>query len=154
MAKKQTNSGKEPWDSAHKIWLAGLGALSAAGEEGEKLFRTLIDRGERYEARVGEPVRKMRSHVKQARSRAGKTIESIETAFDDRVTSLLGRLGVPTRDEIAELARKVERLTRAVEGQPAPRPRRAAGKKRAKKTGAARTKKTAQKKKAAAKPAR
>jgi poly(hydroxyalkanoate) granule-associated protein len=117
MAKKDPRTQHELWDSAHKIWLAGLGALSAAEEEGEKLFKTLVSRGEKYEHRVKEPVEKVSGTMKKARSRAGKTLESIESAVDDQVTSVLNRLGVPTRDEIAKLSRKVERLTQAVEGK-------------------------------------
>jgi poly(hydroxyalkanoate) granule-associated protein len=136
MARTKARVRKEPWDSAHKIWLAGLGALSSAEQEGERLFKTLVARGEQYETRVNGTVEKVRSRVGKARDRAGKTLHTIESAFDDRVTSVLGRLGVPTRDEIARLTRKVERLTRVVEGkQPGAR-------KRTKK------KKTARKKKA------
>ena len=36
-------------ESAHRIWLAGLGALAKAEEEGSKLFKNLVREGERYE---------------------------------------------------------------------------------------------------------
>jgi poly(hydroxyalkanoate) granule-associated protein len=119
MAKTKARVTKEPWDSAHKIWLAGLGALSSAEQEGERLFKTLVERGEKYETRVNGTVKKVRSKVGKARDRAGKTLHSIESAFDERVTSVLGRLGVPTRNEITRLTRKVEQLTRVVEGKQA-----------------------------------
>ena len=32
-------------ESAHRIWLAGLGALAAAGEEGTNVFDRHVDRG-------------------------------------------------------------------------------------------------------------
>src|SRR4030081_2153457 len=38
-------------DSAHKIWLAGLGALAAAEQEGTKVFNRLVDRGREVESR-------------------------------------------------------------------------------------------------------
>jgi parallel beta-helix repeat protein len=33
-------------ESAHKVWLAGLGALAMAEEEGGRLFKNLIEKGE------------------------------------------------------------------------------------------------------------
>ena len=39
-------------DSAHRIWLAGLGALAAAEEEGVKVFSRLVDRGRDVESRT------------------------------------------------------------------------------------------------------
>jgi len=37
--------------AAHRIWLAGLGALAVAEEEGTKVFSRLVDRGRKIEAR-------------------------------------------------------------------------------------------------------
>ena len=36
-------------DSAHKVWLAGLGAMSLAEKEGSKFFQGLVDRGTELE---------------------------------------------------------------------------------------------------------
>ena len=49
--KKKESVPDEFRKSAHRIWLAGLGALSAAEEEGSKLFHMLVDRGTEYEAK-------------------------------------------------------------------------------------------------------
>lgn len=126
--------------SAHKVWLAGLGALAAAGAEGEKLFHTLVRRGETLEKQVQGPVdaasARVSQTVKQARERAGETLESISNTIDDTVSMALGRLGVPTSSEIASLGKRVEKLTRAVEARKKPqRPaRKAAPKSSAKAT--------------------
>ena len=155
MAKKQAQTSNEPWESAHRIWLAGLGALSAAGEEGEKLFRTLVDRGENLEKRVSAPAKKVRRKVADTRSRAGRAFEGIESAFDDRVTAILGRLGVPTRAEIAALGRKVDRLTRVVGGTEASSSKkRKTTKRKTTKTGAKTTRAKKAVRKTKAKPAR
>ena len=112
-------------DTAHDVWLAGLGALVAAGEEGEKLFRTLVARGKKVEKQVVRPVdeagTRLRSTVKQVRSRASKSLGSIQATIDDSVTATLHSLGVPTRKEIASLSRRVEKLTQAVDGRGAPK---------------------------------
>lgn len=138
MAKKK-GAQQEIATSAYNVWLAGLGALSAAEEEGEKLFKSLVGRGKKYEKRFKSPVKKAGAKVKttvdEARARAGKAFDSIEAAVDDQVTSALHRIGVPTRKEIAALTRRVEKLTQAVQGAPS---RKRAAKKAPKKT----TKKT------------
>ena len=45
-------------ESAHEIWLAGLGAFALAGEEGGRLFKSLVKKGEGLEkmnkARIGK----------------------------------------------------------------------------------------------------
>ena len=33
-------------ESAHEIWLAGLGAFALAGDEGGRLFKQLVKKGE------------------------------------------------------------------------------------------------------------
>lgn len=95
-------------DSAHKIWLAGLGALAAAGEEGDKLFRRLVEKGETVE-KTGK------QQVEVAKDKLGGLWSEIESKLDDRVTNVLHRVGVPTRDEISKLTRRVEDLARKVE---------------------------------------
>jgi len=120
MARKSTGNN-EFTDVAHNVWLAGLGALAAAGDEGERLFRTLVARGKKVEKQVVQPMDKagtrLRSTVKEVRTRASKSLGSIQTTIDDSVTATLHSLGVPTRKEIAALGRKVEQLTRAVNGK-------------------------------------
>lgn len=129
MAKKQ-NTKVEFADSAHKVWLAGLGALATAGAEGEKLFDALVQRGEKLEKQVNLPVGQASARVletvEQARARASDTLDSISNTIDDTVALALRRLGVPTKAEIKSLAQRVEKLTRAVEA--GAKPRRAARK--------------------------
>ncbi|MEM1182666.1 MAG: phasin family protein, partial [Acidobacteriota bacterium] len=63
----------------------------------------------------------------------------VEERLDDAVGNALNRLGVPSRDEIATLTRRVEDLTRVVEqlkDQPAPAKKPAARKPAAKKPAA------------------
>ncbi len=106
-------------ESAHKIWLAGLGALSAAEDEGTKLFKNLVKRGEAFESRSREHYADVKDKVEDAtekvKDRAETAWDKMESRLDDAVSSALGRLGVPTRDEIATLTRRVEELTAVVE---------------------------------------
>jgi poly(hydroxyalkanoate) granule-associated protein len=106
-------------DSAHKIWLAGLGALAAAEQEGVKVFNRLVDRGREVETRgkgdFQETVDRAKSQFDQAKAKAESTVESWSGKVDEAVTSALHRLGVPTREEIRTLTQRVEELNAKVE---------------------------------------
>ena len=106
-------------DTAHRIWLAGLGALATAEEEGGKLFSRLVDRGRDVESRgkveVDKVVDKAGKVVDKAKSKAGSTWEDLGSKVDETITSALHRLGVPTREEIHNLTKRVEELNSKVE---------------------------------------
>lgn len=149
MAKKKPPKG-ELRESAEKVWLAGLGAVATAEEEGGKAFKALVKKGQRYQKSLKKPVgdakKTVEDTVSDVRGRAGKTWKKVEIAFDQQVTMALHRLGVPTRKEITDLTQRVETLTRKLEGAPATAKKAAARKKTAKKAVA---KKTTAKKKVA-----
>jgi poly(hydroxyalkanoate) granule-associated protein len=118
-------------ESASKIWLAGLGALAAAEEEGSKLFKNLVAKGEQWESKGRQAFGDVRSDVREAvgdaKDKASSTWGNLEGKLDDAVSAALQRFGVPSRDEIATLTRRVEELTSLVEGlkqpkKPAARP--------------------------------
>ena len=113
--KKNRDMQKELRESAHKVWLAGLGALAVAGEEGKTLFRTLVERGEEFEEKNRSKVDKMKGKVADAKTNAGILIAQLGSAFDEQVTGALHRLGVPTRNEISHLTKRVEDLTKSIE---------------------------------------
>ncbi len=99
-------------DTAHRIWLAGLGALAAAEEEGSKLFSRLVERGRDLESRGKVEVDKV---VDQAKTKAGDTWSDLGTKVDEAISSALHRMGVPTREEIRTLTQRVEELNAKVE---------------------------------------
>lgn len=132
--KKSKTQGSEILASAHNIWLAGLGAVAAASEEGGKLFNELVERGKGVEVQLSAPMERagnsLRGTVKDVQQRAGKTLKSIEAVVDDQVGAALGKIGVPTRDEIAALKLRIEKLTRDLSGgKKKPSTRKAATKK-------------------------
>ena len=69
-------------NSAHDIWLAGLGAYAKAGKEGGRLFESLVDIGEAVERRareeVSRPIRAAERGVEGARSAVADVWEQIE----------------------------------------------------------------------------
>ena len=106
-------------ESAQQIWLAGVGAFGRAQEEGTKLFEGLVKEGLGLE----KTARKFADHrttvvrdavetrVDQARERATDTWDKLEKVFEDRVQRALTKLGVPGRDDLADLSDRVEELT-------------------------------------------
>jgi poly(hydroxyalkanoate) granule-associated protein len=118
-------------ESAHKIWLAGLGAMAVAEEEGSKLFRTFVDKGHDVEGRGKEKVEQAKGTVAGVKTVAESYWETLERTVDDQMTAVIHRIGVPTKSEIEDLTKKVEDLTQSVEklrAKQAPATRRPAAK--------------------------
>jgi poly(hydroxyalkanoate) granule-associated protein len=120
-ATRKTSSGdgstarkarEELRESAHKIWLAGLGAMAAAEEEGQRFFKHLVERGEDFEA-------KGRERFGDAKGRAEKRFEEVTgkigSSVEDQVNRTLDRLGVPSRQEVRNLSKKIEALTAKID---------------------------------------
>jgi poly(hydroxyalkanoate) granule-associated protein len=53
--------------------------------------------------------------MEEARSRVKDTVDDVEERIDDRVSAAMKRFGVPSRDEIRELTRRVEELNAKIE---------------------------------------
>lgn len=100
--------------SAQQIWLAGLGAFALAGEEGGKLFSTLVKKGAGIEKHNKARLEKVFSRVGQVRADAGRALGRIGNPLDTGMSAALRQLGVPTRREIVTLTKRVEELTRVV----------------------------------------
>jgi poly(hydroxyalkanoate) granule-associated protein len=131
-SKSAAKAAGEVKETANKIWLAGLGALATVGDEGQKLFDTLVSRGEAMEDRGKEGVagaKRMLGEAKQAASGAWQRLEGV---IDDKVAAALNGVGVPTRDEIRSLSKRIAELTSKVEGAAAGKTARSSAKKPAK----------------------
>lgn len=118
---KKTKKNLEPRTirrSAQQIWLAGLGAFALAGEEGGKLFGSLVKKGQGVEKLNKSRLEKVFSRVERVgermRDNAGRAISRIGNPFDTGMTAALHQIGVPTRKEIVTLTKRVEELTRVV----------------------------------------
>lgn len=101
-------------ESAHEIWLAGLGAFALAGEEGSRVFRSLVKKGEGLEKTNKARINKLAERADDMRVDARSAVAKLATPIEAGMTNAMHRLGVPTRKEIATLTRRVEELTRVV----------------------------------------
>jgi poly(hydroxyalkanoate) granule-associated protein len=111
----EKNVQEEIKESVHRIWLAGLGALAAAEEEGGKIFSRLVERGRDVEAKGKVEVDKMKTDAERFKAKAESAFEAWGDKFDEKLTATLRRLGVPTREEIRNLTQKVEELNAKIE---------------------------------------
>lgn len=115
-------------ESAQQIWLAGVGAFNRAQAEGTRLFDGLVKEGLNLEQtarrfagqRAGTVRDSVESTVGQARERAADTWDRLEKVFEDRVQRALVQLGVPNREDLNGLSRRVDALTAELRRQNAP----------------------------------
>jgi len=129
-AKPDAGKFAEPvLESAREIWLAGLGAFSVAQhesgkliEQGSKLFEKLVSEGSKLEGQsrraaqdaVGGIKGSVGSRVESVKQQAADNWDKLESVFEDRVARVLGRLGVPTADDVNKLSARVQQLSREV----------------------------------------
>jgi len=104
--------------SARQIWLAGLGAYNKAEEDTGKIFEKLVKEGEEIESltrgvvekqfkAVEDKVEGVKGKVEGVKEKATGTFGKLESVFDQRVSSALIRLGIPTKSYVAELEKRI-----------------------------------------------
>jgi poly(hydroxyalkanoate) granule-associated protein len=116
------NTAKAIMEQAEQIWLAGLGAFSKAQEQSGKFYETLVKEGAVLEKATrkltGNKVEEVRGMVEksvsQVKERASDTWDRLEQVFENRVSKALGTLGIPGREELEQLAKRVDELSKAV----------------------------------------
>lgn len=104
---------------AREIWLAGLGALQQLEEEGDQIFETLVDRGKEYEKQRRDQIEdateslreRQESFTRDVSERLDNATKSVEKAVSDTLSGTLARIGVPTRQEVRGLSRRVGQLS-------------------------------------------
>ncbi len=112
-------------DTAQQIWSAGVGALVRAQGEGTDMFEALVKKGMNLEAQTRklangkvDVVRgAVEDRVENVREKATDTWDRMEKVFEDRVQRALTRLGVPTREDLGNLIKRVESLTTELKKQ-------------------------------------
>jgi poly(hydroxyalkanoate) granule-associated protein len=86
-----------------------------AEEEGGKFFSSLMEKGQKLEGKSRDQVEKAKGTVAGMKTVAESYWETFGRTVDDQMTAVIHRIGVPTKDEIEALTRKVEDLTVAVD---------------------------------------
>jgi poly(hydroxyalkanoate) granule-associated protein len=117
-------------DSAHQIWLAGLGAFAKAQGEGGKVFETLIKEGVNLqkktqavaEEKLGDVAGKMTAMAGEVGTKANAHWDKLESIFEERTARAMGRLGVPSAKDLSALVERVTALEQAAGITPAAAP--------------------------------
>jgi poly(hydroxyalkanoate) granule-associated protein len=93
---------------AHKVLLAGIGAVALTQEEVEKFVGKLVERGEIAE----QDGKRLVSDVMEKRKKETKKAEG---ELDKRLEDLLSRMNVPTKGDISALSAKITELSKKVD---------------------------------------
>lgn len=121
---ERKNAAKAITDSAHKIWLAGLGAFAKAQAEGTRAFEQLMREGAALEQQTRKYTKdrldEMRDRFETTTERLRKTgqssMERMQSLIDERIARTVERMAVPTRNELDRLANQMAELTRRMTG--------------------------------------
>jgi poly(hydroxyalkanoate) granule-associated protein len=93
---------------AHKVLLAGIGAVVLTQEEVERFVAKLVERGEIAE----QDGKTLVSDVMEKRKKETKKAEG---ELDKRLEDLLNRMNVPTKSDINALSAKITELSKKVD---------------------------------------
>ena len=123
-------AGRSAGTVLRETWETVLKQLSVAEAELQKQVRSVID-GEGLGADAAQRLRDLGDRLEKERRRVAREFESrmgdfgdrvkkegatVSKAVDDAVRRGLAALNIPSRDEISELTRKVDNLTRKIDG--------------------------------------
>ncbi len=109
-------------DSAHQIWLAGLGAFAKAQGGGGKVFETLMKEGVSLqrktqtaaEEKLSDVAVKMTAMAGEVGQKANAQWDKLEGIFEQRTARALAKLGVPSAQTLADLGARLDALATAV----------------------------------------
>jgi len=116
---------------AQHIWLAGLGAMAKAQEQGSKAIEALVNDGLAFQRksqaeaqqRLHEATERLSHMASGFGPQATGRVDKLEHLFEDRVAKALHRLGMPSLLDIQMLTERVallEAQLKALSPQAAP----------------------------------
>jgi poly(hydroxyalkanoate) granule-associated protein len=117
---KQSPMNQTAADTAHALWLAGLGAVSIAQKRGGDALSGLIAEGHDLQTRAQKLAQELTSgateQVKDALApfQAGfkRSIKKVGVVVQSAIAGTLARLGIPTKADIDELSQRVAALSK------------------------------------------
>jgi len=116
-ADKANDSSAAPAPT-HQIWLAGLGAMAKAQEQGSKAIEALVNDGLAFQRksqaeaqqRLHEATERLTHLASDFGQQATVRVDRLEHLFEDRVAKALQRLGMPTLYDLQALTERVAQL--------------------------------------------
>jgi len=115
---------------AHQVWLAGLGAMAKAQEQGSKAMEALIHDGLAFQRksqaeaqqRLQEATERLSHLASDLGQQATGRVDKLEHLFEDRVAKALHRLGMPSMLDIQTLNERLAQLEAQVAALQSSRP--------------------------------
>jgi len=96
------------YDIARRMMLAGIGAIALTHDEVEEFIDKLVDRG--------EIAKKDREElIKEMRERHNKFHHGEEHPMHKKVTEMMERFSVPTKNDFEELSKKLADLEKKID---------------------------------------
>jgi poly(hydroxyalkanoate) granule-associated protein len=103
---------------AQQVWLAGLGAMAKAQEQGSKAMEALLNDGLAFQRksqaeaqqRLQEATERLSHMASDLGQQATGRVDKLEHLFEDRVAKALHRLGMPSLLDIQMLNDRVAQL--------------------------------------------
>lgn len=110
---------------AQHIWLAGLGAMAKAQEQGTKAIEALINDGlafqRKSQVQAQQRLHEATEHLSHMATGLGQQtsgrVDRLEHLFEDRVAKALHRLGIPSLQDMEALNERLTRLEAWVQSQ-------------------------------------
>lgn len=103
---------------AQQVWLAGLGAMAKAQEQGSKAIEALVNDGLAFQRksqaeaqqRLQEATERLSHMASDFGQQATGRVDKLEHLFEDRVAKALHRLGMPSPIDMQMLNDRVAQL--------------------------------------------
>jgi len=107
-----------PTPAVQHVWLAGLGAMAKAQEQGSKAIEALVNDGLAFQRksqaeaqqRLHEATERLTHMASDFGQQTSVRVDKLEHLFEDRVAKALHRLGMPTLLDIQVLNERVAQL--------------------------------------------
>lgn len=97
-------------ETTRQVYLASLGVAVTVAERSKNTFDHFVEKGQTSTTKAASEDEKVVSRTNRVRDFAVKASDRLQ----ETVSNSLGRLGMPTRDEVQALTRNVELLTEKV----------------------------------------
>ena len=98
--------------AGRSLWLAGLGAVAEAEEEGRELFDRLVERGRPLEERQKKAAEAVTGRAQRTARELGRLVQDT-VAYESR--GMLKRLNVMTREDVKILSARLETLSKKLD---------------------------------------
>jgi poly(hydroxyalkanoate) granule-associated protein len=124
---KPVSKKEDVADAANKIWKAGLGALRTAEEEGSRIFKSLMEKGEDFQnasrkgsqKQIDKVSKIIKGGVGSVKGKIDDITDQKEGIWDilkleETFSSVMKTFGVATKKEIDILKKKIDSISKVV----------------------------------------